>query len=156
MLSVVPRFLPTRQDEAVPRPQAPSVPARPSPPVLGEFRAAPRLPAARVPSVTAVRVSPGNVSATLVNISESGALIECRERLRPGTVIELTFEGAPSLPIAEGRVVRNAVSSITTDGRLRHHVGIAFSESIPLDACVPAVQQQPPPPEPHPILKNRW
>lgn len=94
---------------------------------------APRRSAARVPSITALRFSPHGIDATLVNISETGLLAECAQRLRPGSVVVVNFEGTIKVRSVGGRVARSCVSSMGADHSLRYHVGIAFQESIALD-----------------------
>lgn len=102
-----------------------------------ELRDAPRRPAAAVPSITSLRISPHGVEAALVNISGSGILAECSERLKPGSAVTVVFEGTFSPRTAEGRVARTTVSSMGKDGRLRYHVGISFTKPIALDPLVP-------------------
>ena len=97
-----------------------------------ENRDAPRRPASAVPSITGLRISPHGVEAMLVNISESGVLAECGERLKPGSAVTVVFEGTFTPRNVEGRVARNTVSSMGKDGRLRYHVGIAFTKHISL------------------------
>jgi hypothetical protein len=109
-----------------------------------ELRSATRYPAAAVPAITGLRISPHGVEATLVNISESGVLAECGERLKPGSPVTVVFEGSFVPRSMEGRVARNSVSSMGRDGRLRYHVGIAFARTIDLGIAPP------PPPEPTP------
>jgi hypothetical protein len=99
-----------------------------------ENREAPRRPASAVPSITGVRISPDGVEATLVNISHSGILVECGERLKPGSTVTVVFEGTFVPRSVEGRVARNTVSSMGKDGRLRYHVGISFTGLIELDS----------------------
>jgi hypothetical protein len=73
------------------------------------------------------------VDATLVNISPSGLLGECSERLKPGKAVTVAFEGSFEPRTVEARVARCAVSSMGKDGRLRYHVGISFGKPIRLD-----------------------
>jgi hypothetical protein len=101
-------------------------------------RTASRRPAAAVPSITGLRISPHGVEARLVNISETGVLAECGERLKPGSAVTVVFEGTFQPRTMEGRVARNSVSSMGADGRLRYHVGIAFARPIGLPPEEPA------------------
>src|SRR6185295_1978947 len=72
----------------------------------------------------------------------------CGERLKPGSAVTVVFEGTFQPRTMEGRVARNSVSSMGTDGRLRYHVGIAFARPIelPPEEPAPVVEAPPPPP----------
>jgi len=111
-----------------------------------ELRSSTRFPASAVPAITGLRISPHGVEATLVNISETGVLAECGERLKPGSAVTVVFEGTFVPRSMEGRVARNSVSSMGRDGRLRYHVGISFGRAIDLGI----VPEPPPAPEPVP------
>jgi hypothetical protein len=74
------------------------------------------------------------MDVTLVNISITGLLAECSERLKPGRAVTISFEGTFEPRTVEARVARCAVSSMGKDGRLRYHVGISFAKPIRLDA----------------------
>jgi hypothetical protein len=131
-----------------------------------EARSARRYPASAVPSITGLRISPHGVEATLVNISMTGVLAECGERLKPGSLLTVNFEGTFEPRTAEGRVARVSVASMGPNGRLRYHVGISFSNPIPLDAIL--AQPSPPAAAPKPapveettspsarVVRNRW
>jgi hypothetical protein len=110
-----------------------------------DLRSATRFPASAVPTITGLRISPHGVEAILVNISESGVLAECGERLKPGSAVTVVFEGTFVPRSIEGRVARNSVSSMGRDGRLRYHVGISFGRTIDL-GIIPE-----PKPEPEPV-----
>ena len=58
-----------------------------------DLRGAPRRAAHELPSITGLRISPPGLDATLVNISISGLLAECRERLKAGRAVSVVFEG---------------------------------------------------------------
>jgi hypothetical protein len=98
-----------------------------------EGRGAPRVPASAVPSITGVRLKPFGADATLLNISATGALVECTTRLRLGTSVTVVFEGTFSPSSVEGRVARSTVATVSKNGVLRYHVGISFQTRIPLD-----------------------
>jgi len=145
-----------------------------------ENRDAPRRPASAVPSITGLRISPHGVEATLVNISDSGVLAECGERLKPGSAVTVVFEGGFTPRTMEGRVARNSVSSMGANGRLRYHVGISFARRIELPpdesaaageapaaaagtpaavatpAAAPAQEPAPAEGDPSPGIRNRW
>lgn len=135
MLSMVPKTPPETEGASTPASH-------------GELRSAVRHLASAVPAITGLRISPHGVEATLVNISQSGVLAECGERLKPGSAVTVVFEGTFVPRSMEGRVARNSVSSMGRDGRLRYHVGIAFARPIDLGALPepePAPQVEPPP-----------
>ena len=151
--------------EALPSEAAPKV----------DPRKAVRRPAAEVPSITGLRISPHGLEAMLVNISANGLLAECDEALKPGSQVSVTFEGGFLPSSAEGRVVRTAVASIAPTGRLRYHVGIWFKERIALpdkatseevrsrrleraapQSAAHAASDVLPPPTARPVARNRW
>jgi hypothetical protein len=129
-----------------------------------EQRSASRIPAARVPSIQAVRIAPGDSTCTLVNISTSGLLVECTSKPRPGSAVTLNFVGSFAPATVKGRVARTIVASLGKDGVLHYMVGIAFDQPIELDEHLvdpDAVRSETPPPaETAPRLasrlQNRW
>ena len=135
-----------------------------------ETRSAPRVPASALPSITGLRLSPHGGSCTLVNISATGLLADCGERVPTGSTVTITFEGTFSPHVLHGHVTRSSVSSMA-QGRLRYHVGVAFSAPIALDFGPGALQEEPeeavaapPPLQPEagpggtaaPPVFNRW
>jgi hypothetical protein len=85
-----------------------------------------------VPSITGIRLKPHGAEATLVNISETGLLVECISRIKPGTTVIVVFEGTFSPPSVEGRVARSSVAIMHKNGGLGYHTGIAFNQRIKL------------------------
>jgi 2-oxoglutarate dehydrogenase E2 component (dihydrolipoamide succinyltransferase) len=132
MLSIAPK------DKGAPQPEkksdaAPAAAAGASAaPADGENRKSSRRTAASMPQITGLRISPHGVEAALIDISETGLLAECSERLKPGSAVTAVFEGTMVPNSAEGRVARSTVWSVGRDGRLRYHVGIAFTKPFPL------------------------
>ena len=132
-----------------------------------------RYPAAAVPAITGMRLSPGD-TVTLLNISASGALVEGTARLVPSTRVTVHFEGTITPRQITARVVRCMVSAIGSGGALQYHSGIAFDRplSLPLgEAVAPRVTVPPieearaatgsqtavaPAPVPGPRIYNRW
>jgi hypothetical protein len=122
-----------------------------------ENRAAPRVPASELPSITGVRVLPGMPDATLVNLSATGVLVDCGGRMPVGATISVEFEGTFVPSSVRGRVVRCAVSAIARSGQVRFHVGIAFKSPIvaatigekPSTAVNAAASSRP-------LVRNRW
>ena len=104
-----------------------------------EQRSALRIPAARVPSIEGIRISPGDTISTLVNISTSGVLVECSSKPRPGSTVIVHFLGTFTPDSIRGRVARTIVASLGRDGVLRYMVGIAFENPIDLDAAIASV-----------------
>ncbi len=88
----------------------------------------PRFPAAAVPTIKSVRLSPGE-AVQLVNISRTGVLVEGRTRFVPGTRVTVIFDGGFSPAQVKGRIVRCQVSSIH-DGSLRYQSGIQFDKKL--------------------------
>lgn len=127
-----------------------------------ETRAATRLPASRVPSITRVRLSPAEIEVTLINISTGGVAIECDCRLMPQSEVTVHFDGTFKPSSVASRVARCAVAGIGKDGALRYQVGIAFASPIDLLEA-PTPQAQRPahrpgrgPTPPATVLRNRW
>lgn len=139
-------------------------------------RVDPRYPAAAVPAITAMRLSPGE-AVTLVNISASGVLVEGKTRFVPGTRVTVHFEGTIKPAQIKARVVRCQVSAIGSGGSLQYQSAIAFEGRVdlPVDevapmAPPPPVEEPPPPPKkgkattaapppapaPTPRVYNRW
>lgn len=119
-----------------------------------ERRAAPRRPASAFPSITGLRMSPHGADALLVNISATGLLAECAERLQTGSQVTVMFEGEFTRRSVEGQVVRNLVAAMARDGRLRYHIGIQFDAPIELPA-EPSAAAVAAPPLQEPV-RNRW
>jgi hypothetical protein len=141
-------------------------------------RVDPRYPAAAIPAIRAMRLSPGE-TVTLVNISASGVLVEGKTRFVPGTRVTVHFEGTIKPNQIKARVVRCQVSAIGSGGSLQYQSAIAFEGRMDLpidDAVAPAglppppieeppapkkgkaAAQAPPPPAPAPTPRvyNRW
>ena len=143
-------------------------------------RVDPRYPAAAIPAITAMRLSPGE-AVTLVNISASGVLVEGKTRFVPGTRVTVHFEGTIKPNQIKARVVRCQVSAIGSGGSLQYQSAIAFEGrmDLPVDEAVapiaapPPVEEPPPPPKkgkaaaaaaaapppapaPAPRVYNRW
>jgi hypothetical protein len=93
-----------------------------------EARIDSRFPASAVPTITSVRLSPGD-AVDLVNISKSGVLVEGRTRFVPGTRVTVLFDGGFTPASHKGKVVRCQVSSIS-GGALRYQSGIQFERKL--------------------------
>lgn len=137
----------------------------PAPRGSGSGTAAPatRLPASLVPSIKGMRLAPPETGVTLLNISATGALVECGRRFTPGSDVTASFDGTFTPSSVPGRIVRCAVASIGQDGVLRYHVGLAFGRRIDLDDASVAAVRRPEAPRPEPsaaapstVLRNRW
>ena len=127
-----------------------------------------RRPAASVPSITGLRLSPHGVEASLVDISPTGLLAECTVRLKVGSPVQVLFEGGFSPSTAPGRVARCEVAAMGRDSVLRYHIGVGFISPIALDDEVaesakvelaPEASLAIPVPAPSPVhapVRNRW
>lgn len=140
-------------------------------------RVDPRYPAAVIPAITAMRLSPGE-AVSLVNISASGVLVEGKTRFVPGTRVTVHFEGTIKPNQIKARVIRCQVSAIGGGGSLQYQSAIAFEgrmdlpveESALPHGAMPApapveepapkkgkAAAAPPPPAPAPPrVYNRW
>jgi hypothetical protein len=113
-----------------------------------EGRSAARQPASQVTSITGIHLSPHGADATLLNISASGVLVESTYRCRLATPVTVVFDGTFSPTSVAGRVARISVATVSKNGVLRYHIGIAFNDPTALaDALAPAN------PEPEPALQ---
>ncbi|MBK5297448.1 MAG: PilZ domain-containing protein [Vicinamibacteria bacterium] len=113
-----------------------------------------RYPAAAIPAITAMRLSPGEAVA-LVNISASGVLVEGKTRFVPGTRVTVHFEGAIKPNQIKARVIRCQVSAIGSGGSLQYQSAIAFDGrmELPVEESAlppPAVASSAPPEDPAP------
>ena len=97
-------------------------------PVQADTPIDPRFPATAVPTIKAVKLSPGD-TVELVNISRSGVLVEGRTRFVPGTRVTVHFDGGFSPAQMKGKIVRCQVSSIS-GGALRYQSGIQFEKRL--------------------------
>ena len=141
-------------------------------------RVDPRYPAAVIPAITAMRLSPGE-AVSLVNISASGVLVQGKTRFVPGTRVTVHFEGTIKPNQIKARVIRCQVSAIGGGGSLQYQSAIAFEgrmdlpveeSALPPSAVAPApvadapppkkgkaAAAAPPPPAPAPTrVYNRW
>lgn len=129
-------------------------------------RAPRRHPASAFPEITGVRLAPGWTTATLLNLSGTGILVECGSRLVPGSSLTVHFEGTFTPASIESRVIRCEVTGIAPDGTLRFNLGLAFSPRLALALDEEDEFEEPaPPPSPRPaaapapggpVLRNRW
>jgi hypothetical protein len=153
-----------RREAPMPEKPAPIATPPPMPPthaVEGDHRGAPRQPSSAIPSITGLTLSPYGAEATLVNISATGLLAECRMPLKIGNFVKVLFEGALAPQPVAGRVVRICVASMASSG-VRYNIGIAFKDPIGLDLAAPAQGDSKPAPvaaadsqEPSDLV-NRW
>jgi hypothetical protein len=139
-------------------------------------RVDPRYPAAAIPAITAMRLSPGE-TVSLVNMSASGVLVEGKTRFVPGTRVTVHFEGTIKPNQIKARVVRCQVSAIGGGGSLQYQSAIAFEgrmelpveeSALPAAAVAALVDEAPapkkgktaaappPPPPAAPRVYNRW
>jgi PilZ domain len=98
-----------------------------------------RLPAAAVPTITALKLSPGDY-VDLVNISQSGVLVEGKTRFVPGTRVTVSFEGGFTPTQIRAKVVRCQVAAIA-GGALRYQSGIVFDQRIELPEANPPQEE---------------
>jgi hypothetical protein len=107
-----------------------------------ERRAAPRHPREAVPEITSMRVLPGE-SATLINISASGLLMEGTKRFPPGVPVTVVFDGSIAMRSIGARVVRCQVTAISPTGILHYQTALAFEGRLVLavDATTPVAAQ---------------
>jgi hypothetical protein len=78
--------------------------------------------------IVAVRVRPG-ISASVVDVSAAGALIETSQRLLPGTSVEICFDQGKRLPPVRGLVLRCAVAHLGPD-QVSYRGAILFDRRV--------------------------
>jgi hypothetical protein len=94
-----------------------------------ERRAVPRLRDATAHGIASLRVRPGH-HADVVDVSESGALLETMHRLLPGTSVELHMETKSGKTSIRGRVVRCAVSKLFPES-VWYRGAVQFDRQLP-------------------------
>jgi hypothetical protein len=77
-----------------------------------------------------LKLLPGG-EATLLNISNTGAQIEGKNRLVVGSRVSIRLQGA-SVKRLDGVIVRSQVSTIHRDGSLSYESGVDFERPYPI------------------------
>jgi hypothetical protein len=93
---------------------------------------------ARMPRVTPgalgisshVKLLPGG-EASLINVSNTGAQIDGKNRLTVGSKVSIRLQGA-AIKRLDGTIVRSQVSTIHRDGTLSYESGIDFDRPYPI------------------------
>jgi hypothetical protein len=101
-----------------------------------------RLRAADAGVVRHARLLPGG-DADILNISNTGLLVENKTRLPIGSSVNVRVQGSAVMGI-EGHIVRSRVSAIHRDGTLSYETAIEFDHPHSIDGQEPAA----PPPRP--------
>lgn len=97
-----------------------------------------RLRASEAGVVRQARLLPGG-DADILNISNTGLLVENKSRLPIGSSVNVRVEGSSVMGI-EGHIVRSRVSAIHRDGTLSYETAIEFERPQPIDG----VEAEPP------------
>ena len=90
-----------------------------------------RLRASEAGVVRHARLLPGG-DADILNISNTGLLVENKSRLPIGSSVNVRVEGSSVMGI-EGHIVRSRVSAIHRDGTLSYETAIEFERPQPID-----------------------
>jgi len=93
---------------------------------------APRVPAAQIGRPRA-RLLPGG-DVDVINISDTGLLVEGKARPGVGTVVTIRIQGSRAK--LEGRIVRSRISTIHRDGTLSYESAIEFDTPMPVQDIV--------------------
>lgn len=83
---------------------------------------------------THVKLLPGG-EATLINVSNTGAQIDGKNRLTVGSKVSIRLQGA-AIKRLDGTIVRSQVSTIHRDGTLSYESGIDFDRPYPITEAV--------------------
>jgi len=97
--------------------------------------------------VRQARLLPGG-DANILNISNSGLLVENKSRLPIGSSVNVRVEGSSVMGI-EGHIVRSRVSAIHRDGTLSYETAIEFERPQPIDGA------EPEPPQTRPAARSK-
>jgi hypothetical protein len=95
---------------------------------------APRLEAAEAGLNREVKLSPGG-AAELLNVSETGLLVEGKTRLSTGSKVLVTLTGREQKRLT-GRVVRCQVCAIHRDGTMTYQTALALDQPAGLENIV--------------------
>lgn len=113
-----------------------------------------------------VKLSPGG-PCELINVSETGALVETKARVTTGTAVALCI-GGPKPQRIQSRVVRSQVCAIHRDSTMTYQIGLTFDEPVRIEGlpsdlpvvATPAAAAAAPVPEAVvaalPALVNEW
>jgi hypothetical protein len=108
-----------------------------APDAAAESRRAPRLDAVDAGFSKEVKLSPGG-AAELLNVSDSGLLVESKTRLSTGAKVLITLNGREPKRLT-GRVVRCQVCAIHRDGTMTYQTALALDQPSGLESSL-AVQ----------------
>ena len=95
-----------------------------------------RVTAAGLGVAEKARLLPGG-EVDVLNVSETGLLVEGKSRPVIGTVVSIRLKGS-RLKRLEGRIVRSRVSTIHRDGTLSYESAIEFDHSHAIEDLVDA------------------
>jgi hypothetical protein len=102
-----------------------------------------RLRASEAGVVRQARLLPGG-DAVILNISNTGLLVENKSRLPIGSSVNVRVEGSSVMGI-EGHIVRSKISAIHRDGTLSYETAVEFDQPRAIDGDE---AEPPPPPRP--------
>ena len=94
-------------------------------------RRARRMRASEAGVVRQARLLPGG-DAVILNISNTGLLVENKTRLSVGSTVNVRLEGASVMGI-EGHIVRSRVAAIHRDGSMSYEMAIEFDRPQSID-----------------------
>jgi len=100
-------------------------------------RRAPRLDANEAGFNREVKMSPGG-AAELLNVSETGLLVEGKTRLATGSKVLITLTGREQRRLT-GRVVRCQVCAIHRDGTMTYQTALALDQPAGIEIAAPQV-----------------
>ena len=130
--------------------------------LVNEKRIAARLPAALLPTILGIRLSPFGGKTSLINISATGAALKSDTGPKLGSVVTVNLEGGFPVSQIRGRVVRCGVLAIES-GAILYLIGIAFDKPItieqtevpPVESSATVLTASPAASDPV-VLFNRW
>lgn len=90
-----------------------------------------RMRASEAGVVRQARLLPGG-DATILNISNTGLLVENKSRLPVGSAVNVRVQGSSVMGI-EGHIVRSKISAIHRDGSMSYETAIEFERPHSID-----------------------
>src|SRR5215471_14804713 len=110
----------------------------------------PRMTTSELGGPAQARLLPGG-EVDVLNISESGLLVEGRGRPVVGTVVSIRLKGS-RLKKLEGKIIRSRVSTIHRDGTLSYESAIEFDHPHNLQDLVSEEAETVSPPADEPVV----
>lgn len=119
---------------------------------MSSVQVAKRIAGTEIAAGSEVKLIPGGV-AELIDLSDTGALVETPMKLASGVPVTLCIGGADHPQRLPGRTVRCQVCAIHRDSTMTYQIAIAFDQPAAIEALLeaPAISITPVPAPPEPV-----